>query len=110
VQGSTSQFNATIDAAEIAAQRQADPAAAISEWDAQFRADLASFLSDDLIDAAIDLGRPLELPPQPNIIYRAFTDASGGVGRDSYTLSIAHQQADTYVTDVIRGTTVSLWQ
>jgi len=105
VQGSSLQFNATIDAAEIAAQREADPAAAVSEWDALFRSDLASFLDDELIDAAVEHGRPLELPPQPDVIHRAFTDASGGVGRDSYTLSIAHQQGYSYVTDLVRGTT-----
>jgi hypothetical protein len=105
VQGATTQFNTTIDAAEIAAQREADPASAVSEWDAQFRSDLASFLDDELISRAVEYGRPLELPPQPNTIYRVFTDASGGVGRDSYTLSIAHQQGDTYVTDLVRGTT-----
>jgi hypothetical protein len=104
VQGATTQFNTTIDALEIAAQREGDPAAAVSEWDAQFRSDLASFLDDETIDAAIDLSRPLELPPQPDTIYRAFTDASGGVGRDSYTLSIAHQHGDGYVTDLVRGT------
>jgi hypothetical protein len=104
VQGATTQFNSSIDAAEIAAQREADPAAAVSEWDAQFRSDLASFLDDETIDAAIEHGRPLELPPQPDTIYRAFTDASGGVGRDSYTLSIAHQHGDTLVTDLVRGT------
>ena len=105
VQGSTLQFNTTIDAAEIAAQREADPAAAVSEWDALFRSDLASFLDDELIDAAIEHGRPLELPPQHNTVHRAFVDASGGVGRDAYTLSIAHQHGDTVVTDLVRGTT-----
>jgi hypothetical protein len=104
VQGATTQFNPSIDAAEIIAQRQTDPAAAVSEWDAEFRADLASFLDDEMIDAAVEHGRPLELPPQPDVIYRAFTDASGGVGRDSYTLSIAHQSGETFVTDLVRGT------
>jgi hypothetical protein len=104
VQGATMQFNNTIDAAEIASQREADPAAAVSEWDALFRSDLTSFLDDETIDAAVEHGRPLELPPQSDIIYRAFTDASGGVGRDSYTLSIAHQHGDSYVTDLVRGT------
>ena len=40
VQGSTLTFNGTLDAAAIAAQQEADPTAARSEWDAQFRADI----------------------------------------------------------------------
>jgi hypothetical protein len=103
VQGPTTAFNTIIDEAEIAAQRAADPAAAISEWDALFRSDVSSFLDDDLIDRAVDISRPLELPPS-NAVHRAFTDASGGVGRDSYTFAISHQQDDGYVLDLVRGT------
>ena len=48
-------------------QRHRRPAAsrsdaARSEWDAEFRADIATFLDDELIEAAIDRSRPLELP------------------------------------------------
>ena len=59
----------------IAAQRQADPQGAISEWDAEFRSDISAFLSDELIEASINYGRPLELPPQSGITYKAFVDA-----------------------------------
>jgi hypothetical protein len=88
----------------IAAQRAADPVAAPAEWDAIFRSDIASFLDDELIDAAIEHGRPLELPPQPNIAYRAFTDASGGVGADAYTFAATHKDADERILDLVRGT------
>ena len=37
----------------IAAQRAANPADA-AEWDASFRDDIASFLDDELIDAAVE--------------------------------------------------------
>jgi hypothetical protein len=77
VQGPTLVFNRTLDPEAIAAQREADPTASRSEWDAEFRADLAGFLDDELIDAAIDHDRPLELPPRPGIFYQAFCDASG---------------------------------
>jgi len=104
VQGRSQAFNPTLTDSVIAAQRTADPAGAVSEWDAQFRADVSSWLDDASIDRAIERGRPLELPPQQGIVYKAFTDASGGVGADSYTLSIAHKEKDLCITDLVRGT------
>src|SRR5262249_30881520 len=78
VQGSTLTFNKTLDPAAIAAQQEADPTAARSEWDAQFREGVSGFLDDELIDSAIDRARPLELPPRPGVFYKAYVDASGG--------------------------------
>jgi hypothetical protein len=105
VQGSTLQFNGTLDEAAIAAQRAADPAAAASEWDGSFRDDISTFLDDQLIDAAVEHGRPLELPPARGTFYRAFTDASGGTGNDAYSLAIGHKGKDgVFVIDVVRGT------
>ena len=43
-------------------------AAAAAEWDAEFRSDIGAFLDDELIDAAIDHGRPLELSPVDGVI------------------------------------------
>ena len=77
VQGSTQQFNGTIDAADLTAQIAADPVAAVSEWQGGFRDDLSTFLADNLIDAAIDAGRPLELLPH-SFSYVAFVDAASG--------------------------------
>jgi hypothetical protein len=105
VQGSTLQFNKTLDEAAIAAQQAADPAASATEWSGGFRDDIAGYLDDELIEAAIEYGRPLELPPRPGYAsYMAFSDSAGGVGADSYTLSIGHKEGDTFVIDVIRGT------
>src|SRR5262249_26856630 len=104
VQGASKVFNPSLSDATLAAQRAADPTAADAEWDALFRSDIGAFLDDELIDAAIDYGRPLELPPLDGVIYRAFTDAAGGGGSDSYTLGIGHKQGDAYVIDVVRGT------
>jgi len=104
VQGRSQAFNPTLADSVIAAQREADPAGAVSEWDAAFRVDISAWLDDASIDRAIELGRPLELPPQQGIVYRAFTDASGGVGADSYTLSIAHKENNFCIIDLVRGT------
>jgi hypothetical protein len=105
VRGSSKIFNPTLADDIIAAQRAADPAAAISEWDAEFRNDIAAFLDDELIEAAIEHGRPLELPPRDGYTtYKAFTDAAGGAGNDSYTMSIGHKHGQNFVIDVVRGT------
>jgi hypothetical protein len=103
VQGDSATFNPTLSAALIESHRASDPEAAISEWDAQFRTDIAQFLSDDLIELAIDRSRPPELPPQPGIRYQAFVDASGG-RHDSYTICIGHKDNDgRFICDVLRG-------
>jgi hypothetical protein len=107
VKGSTKQFNPTLSDRMIESQRQADPLSASSEWDAEFRADISSFLDDALIDAAVEHGRPLELPPTKTLfgsIYKSFVDPSGGVGADSYTLAICHKDGEQLVCDLVRGT------
>jgi hypothetical protein len=63
VQGSSKTFNPSLNDAVIAAQRAADPTAAGAEWDAEFRSDIGAFLDDALIDRAVEIDRPLELPP-----------------------------------------------
>lgn len=104
VQGSSRTFNITLTEEVIAAQRLADPTAAASEWDAEFRSDLVGFLDDAVIDAAVDRARPIELPYRQGEFYRAFTDAAGGaMGGDSYSLCISHKEESKYVIDVIRG-------
>ncbi len=104
VQGGTVQFNLSLTESDIAAQRAADPAAAVAEWDGGFRSDIASFLDDATLDAAVEYGRPLELPPRPGVSYACFVDAAGGAaGGDAYTLAVAHRQDDHVVLDVVRG-------
>jgi hypothetical protein len=105
VQGSSRMFNPSLTEATIAAQRLADPTAAASEWDAEFRADLAGFLDDATIDRAVDRTRPPELPPRSRVYYTAFVDPSGGaIGGDSYTICVAHKERDgRFVVDAVRG-------
>jgi hypothetical protein len=107
VTGDSRTFNPTLDDAVVAAQMTADPAAAASEWGGQFRADLSSYLSDGDVDGALELGRPMELPPRRGVAYSAFTDPAGGgssANADSYTLAIGHREDDDFVVDLIRGT------
>ena len=63
---------------------------------------LVAFLSDDLIDAAVDHGRPLELPPREDIVYRAFADVCAGRS-DATAICIGHTEGETFVVDVVRG-------
>jgi hypothetical protein len=105
VQGSSRTFNPSLNEEAIAAQRLADPTASASEWDAEFRADITGFLDDAVIDRAINLDRPLELPPDPAKFYVAHVDPSGGaVGGDSYSIAVVHREKDgRLVVDVVRG-------
>jgi hypothetical protein len=103
VRGPTTAFNPTIDSKLIAQAERDDPAAALSEWQAEFRNDLSSFLDDASIDAVINHSRPLELPPRAGVRYHTFTDASAG-RHDAYTICISHREGERVIADVVRGT------
>jgi len=91
-------LNPTIDEAVIRRAREEDPIAARSEWDAEFRPDIAAFLDDDLNDTAIVPGRR-ELPVAGHG-YFAFVDPSGG-RHDAMVLSIVHREGDRVVQDLV---------
>ena len=63
VQGDSATFNPTLGPAMIERAKGADPEAAESEWSGGFRSDIAAFLDDATIEAAIDYSRPMELTP-----------------------------------------------
>jgi hypothetical protein len=90
VKGTTLQFNPTADRNRIAADLLRDPARYHAEYNSEWRDDLSTFLSRDLIDAAVDNG-VLVRPPVEGTIYRGFCDASGA-RRDSFTMAIAHRE------------------
>jgi hypothetical protein len=98
---STAIMNPTFSTEIIDQAMIEDPEAALSEYNASFRADLASYLSIEVIEAAVVPGR-YELPPQTGIHYQAFCDLSGGI-TDQATLSIAHAEGDKIVLDLARG-------
>jgi hypothetical protein len=107
VKGSTTTFNPTVATERLAAMREADPTAAPSEFDSEFRSDLAGFLDDEVVDRAVNELRPLELPPaQYGVFYRAFCDPSGGAtGGDAYSFAIGHVDGDKVIIDLVRGVT-----
>jgi hypothetical protein len=102
VQGPSALFNPTLNVEMIEAARAADPQAALSEWDGQFRTDLSAFLDDSSIDGAFDNGRPIELPPQKGVAYQTFVDASAG-RHDAFTIAICHRDGEKIIADLVRG-------
>jgi hypothetical protein len=84
----TAEMNPSIDRAIIEEAYESDPEAARAEYGAEFRDDLADYISKEAIDAVVCWGRA-ELPPEPGQVYSAFCDPSGGVS-DAMTLAIGH--------------------
>ena len=98
--GTTAEMNPQIDPGIIAQAYEDDPASAAAEYGAEFRTDVAAFVSREVVDACTASGRH-ELHPIEGVTYLAFTDPSGG-SADSMTLAIAHQDQDLAVLDVVR--------
>ncbi len=88
-QAPTRAMNPTIKERLIERAFRADAAAAESEWNANFRSDLESYLTSEAIESVIVPDRT-RLPRAYRGIYEAFVDPSGG-RRDSFTLAIAHR-------------------
>jgi hypothetical protein len=102
----TRTMNPAIDAEFIDAEFERDPIVAASEYGRDgvisFRADIETFVSREVVDAAVVPGRH-ELPPASGVTYSAFVDPSGG-SADSFTMAIVHrdQWTDRAVLDVVR--------
>jgi hypothetical protein len=82
------QFNPSFNAKVIERQLAADPQLYGAEYNSQWRDDLATFISRELLEAAVDPG-VIVRPPLDGVAYHAFADPSGGA-IDSFTLAIAH--------------------
>jgi hypothetical protein len=100
-QADTRTMNPTVAQDVIDRANADDPASASAEYGAEFRADLESLFSRDAVNAVVAKGRR-ELPPMAGHAYTGFVDPSGG-SSDSYSLAIAHRQADgVFVLDLVR--------
>ena len=99
------EMNPTLPAATIARARIQDAAAAATEWAAEFREDLETFLGAELLAGCVEDGCH-ERPPIDGVAYVGAVDMSGG-GPDASTLAIAHAEPGTdpprVVLDVCRG-------
>jgi hypothetical protein len=96
----TRTMNPTVPQSVIDAALEADPASAAAEYMAQFRTDVETYISRDVVEAAVIQGR-YELPRIEHVHYHAFVDPSGG-SSDSMTLAICHMQGNRVIVDAIR--------
>jgi len=86
----TKAMNPTISDSLIERALKEDYSAGKAEWLAEFREDLETFLTTEIIEAAIIPGR-FELPRLEGTQYFCFVDPSGGRA-DSFTMGIAHKE------------------
>src|SRR5579883_190170 len=100
-QGASRDFNPSLRQSIVDRAMERDAAAASAEYLAQFRSDLESFVSREVVEACVSPGR-FELPPASGVRYFAFVDPSGG-SSDSMTLAIAHRSAaGNSILDAVR--------
>jgi hypothetical protein len=93
-------MNPGVSRAVIAAAYLRDSIAASAEYGAEFRTDLAGFITREIVEARVVPGRH-ELPPRTGISYYAFVDPSGG-SSDAFTLAISHEERKKSVLDLVR--------
>jgi hypothetical protein len=96
----TRTMNPTFPQRTIDKAYEKDPSDAAAEYGAEFRTDVETFISREVIEGCIVSGR-YELPPQEGFSYVAFTDPSGG-SSDSMTLAIGHSEGGIAVLDAVR--------
>jgi hypothetical protein len=97
--GPTRTFNPTIRQSVIDRAYEEDPAVAASEWGGQFRNDLESYVSPEIVDACTDRGVH-ERPFNPTISYTAHADPSAGA-QDSFSLAIGHVEDGIGILDAL---------
>jgi hypothetical protein len=100
-QAATRTMNPTVPQEFVDAEFERDAASANAEYGAEFRSDVAEFVSMDVLQACTP-GGLFEIPPISGASYVAFVDPSGG-SSDSMTLAIAHRDKfGTGILDCIR--------
>ncbi|WP_009630207.1 phage terminase-like protein, large subunit [Synechocystis sp. PCC 7509] len=99
VQAPTWEVNTTISAEFLEQEKARDPELFKVEYGAQFTGNIAAFIDNQLVDAAINSDRGL-LPPLNKFngtYYLALDPAKGG--RDAYTACIVHYDGELVVVD-----------
>lgn len=94
-------MNPTLPQAVVEQALQEDREAALAEYMAQFRGDIATFLDVELI-AESTRRKPLELQRVTGLQYFAFVDPAGG-GKDEFTMAVAHMDEGRIAVDAVRG-------
>ena len=80
-----------------------DPERAKAEFLSEWRSDLSDFIPADVIEACTDDG-VRERARLPGVQYRAYADAAGGTGQDSFAIAVAHREkpGGAVVLDALR--------
>jgi hypothetical protein len=100
-QSDTRTMNPTVPADVVDEALERDAVAGASEWLAQFRADIESYISREAVEACVEPG-VRERPPVRGVRYHAFVDPSGGRS-DSMTMAVAHGEGrECCVLDCVR--------
>jgi hypothetical protein len=104
-QAASRTMNPSLPAELIADAIAEDPEGGAAEYLAEFRRDVAAFIAQEVVEAAVRPGRH-ELPPIAGTRYHGFLDPSGG-SSDSFALAIAHaeargQEGERLVLDCVR--------
>ncbi len=100
VKGASRELNPSLSQSVIRRALERDPVGARSEYLAEWRDDVSTFLRREAVAACVASGL-IERPPERGILYRAFTDPSGG-SADSFGLAIGHRDGDAVVVDALR--------
>jgi len=93
-------MNPTVKQSIVDRAIERDPAAAASEYLAEFRNDISGFVSREVVQACVTVGER-ERPWSAAHRYVGFVDPSGG-SSDSMTLAIGHREKDMTIADVVR--------
>jgi hypothetical protein len=94
-------MNCTVPQEVIDEAMEADAPRALAEYGAEFRTDVETFVSREVVEAAVAPGRH-ELSRVKGVAYVGFVDPSGG-SADSMTIAVAHRDASgRAVLDAVR--------
>jgi hypothetical protein len=95
-------MNCTVPQQVVDDETERDPARAAAEYGAEFRTDVETFISREIVEAAVVPGR-YELPRVSSVNYTAFVDPSGG-SSDAFSLAVCHRErpSDRVILDLLR--------
>ncbi|NWO04617.1 MAG: hypothetical protein HLX50_02595 [Alteromonadaceae bacterium] len=100
-QAPTLTMNPTLPRRIVDQALERDPAAAASEYLAQFRDDISDFIARDTVEA-VTRPNPLVMPFDRKHKYFAFADPAGG-GADEFCLAIGHLEDERIIVDCLLG-------
>ena len=98
-QGESRIFNPSLPQSVVDRALERDRAAATSDYLAQFRTDLETFVPFEIVQSCI--GDYHEMAPISDQMYHAFVDPSGG-SSNSFTLAISHRDGQRNIIDATR--------